>query len=288
MLSPALPLIAPSLRASLTPPKTRTILPTGLAELDACLPGGGWPQGGLVELVQGHRPHPFCRQAAWSLLLPALQQLQRPLVEGDDTNPGWLGWVGDGGVSPYAPSLAAQGLDMHRFIWIVTNRGDTPVAAAWAAEQLLRCESVQAVVLQGLAATPQAPSIQRLLHAVRRRLVDRHLVEVARCHPVLEDHPRQPAVRVPRHAERRCALGGDEVAVGIDHLGETGVRTFGDAHSGNGGDLVDEFGREWIPDGVEVVDGETPVVSVIFISAVVTAVELVANPPDVIRMGCAN
>ncbi len=125
---------------------------------------GGWPQGGLVELVQGHRPHPFCRQAAWSLLLPALQQLQRPLVEGDDTNLGWLGWVGDGGVSPYAPSLAAQGLDMHRFIWIVTNRGDTPVAAAWAAEQLLRCESVQAVVLQGLAATPQAPSILRRLH----------------------------------------------------------------------------------------------------------------------------
>ncbi|MGA0006678.1 MAG: hypothetical protein ACO3GJ_04625 [Burkholderiaceae bacterium] len=164
MLSPALPLVAPSLRASLTPPKTRTILPTGLAELDACLPGGGWPQGGLVELVQGHRPHPFCRQATWSLLLPALQQLQRPLVEGDDTNPGWLGWVGDGGVSPYAPSLAAQGLDMHRFIWIVTNRGDTPVAAAWAAEQLLRCESVQAVVLQGLAATPQAPSILRRLH----------------------------------------------------------------------------------------------------------------------------
>ena len=164
MLSPALPLVAPSLRASLTPPKNRTTLPTGLAELDACLPGGGWPQGGLVELVQGHRPHPFCRQAAWSLLLPALQQLQRPLVEGDDTNPGWLGWVGDGGVSPYAPSLAAQGLDMHRFIWIVTNRGDTPVAAAWAAEQLLRCESVQAVVLQGLAATPQAPSILRRLH----------------------------------------------------------------------------------------------------------------------------
>ena len=164
MLSPALPLVAPSLRTSLTPPKNRTTLPTGLAELDDCLPGGGWPQGGLVELVQGHRPHPFCRQAVWSLLLPALQQLQRPVVEGDDTTLGWLGWVSDGGVSPYAPSLAAQGLDMRHFIWIVTNRGDTSVAPAWAAEQLLRCESVQAVVLQGLAATPQAPSILRRLH----------------------------------------------------------------------------------------------------------------------------
>ena len=164
MLSPALLLVAPSLRASLTPPKTRTTLPTGLAELDACLPGGGWPQGGLVELIQGHRPHPFCRQAVWSLLLPALQQLQHPVAGGDDVTFGWLGWVGDGSVSPYAPSLAAQGLDMRRFIWIVTNRGDTPVASAWAAEQLLRCESVQAVVLQGLAAAPQAPSILRRLH----------------------------------------------------------------------------------------------------------------------------
>lgn len=164
MLPPALNLNAPSLKTSLTSPRDRPVLATGLAELDACLPGGGWPQGGVIELIQGHRPQPFCRQAVWPLLLPALQQLQRPAAAGDDGTQRWVGWVSDGGLSPYAPSLAAQGLDMRSFIWVTPNRGDTTVVTAWAAEQLLRCGPVQAVVLQGLAPMSQAPSVLRRLH----------------------------------------------------------------------------------------------------------------------------
>jgi hypothetical protein len=41
--------------------------PTGHAVLDAVLPGGGWPVGALVEVLQ-----PQAGQGEWRLLLPAL------------------------------------------------------------------------------------------------------------------------------------------------------------------------------------------------------------------------
>jgi protein ImuA len=41
--------------------------PTGHAALDAVLPGGGWPVGALVEVLQ-----PQAGQGEWRLLAPAL------------------------------------------------------------------------------------------------------------------------------------------------------------------------------------------------------------------------
>ena len=46
------------------PPRT---VPTGHAALDAELPGGGWPLGGLIELLQ-----PAPDTPTWPLLLPAV------------------------------------------------------------------------------------------------------------------------------------------------------------------------------------------------------------------------
>ena len=73
------------------------VVPSGHALLDAQLPGGGWPVGSLVELLQPRPEGP-----AWQLLLPALA---RRVQEGG----GPLVLVGPP-FPPFGPALAAQGL----------------------------------------------------------------------------------------------------------------------------------------------------------------------------------
>ena len=121
----------------------RTV-PSGSRELDAQLPGGGWPVGALVEVLQAHTGH-----NDWRLLLPALVKTQGEL-------PGVLVLVG-APHAPFAPGLAGQGLDPARLLCINTA---TPAARMWAAEQALRCKDVAAV----LAWLPQAraDSLRRL------------------------------------------------------------------------------------------------------------------------------
>lgn len=103
-------------------------LPTGHALLDVQLPGGGWPVGGVVEVLQAGG-----MQNEWRLLLPALVR------------------CGDGAVvlvgpehTPFAPALSAQGLPAHRLLHFkATSMGQR----LWSAEQALRCADVDAVLL---------------------------------------------------------------------------------------------------------------------------------------------
>jgi len=118
---------------------------SGHAALDAHLPGGGWPEGGLVELLQ-ERPE----EHAWRLLLPALAQAvlrhAGPVVLVEPPR------------EPFGPSLRAQGLPAERLLWV---RAGKPAARLWATEQALRCAEVSAV----LAWLPQAGNAQlRRLH----------------------------------------------------------------------------------------------------------------------------
>jgi protein ImuA len=121
------------------------VLPTGHPALDAQLPGGGWPVGSMVEVLQQN-----AGQHAWQLLLPALAQAilkqSGPVV-----------LVG-APFQPFAPSLAAQGLPGER---LLTIKAAKPAACLWAAEQALRCADVAAV----LAWLPQGKSTElRRLH----------------------------------------------------------------------------------------------------------------------------
>lgn len=100
---------------------------TGHAALDAVLPGGGWPLGALVELLQ---QAPV--QAVWTLLAPALAALDGAVV-----------LVG-APLPPFAPALEAQGLAAQRLLWV---SADTAAERAWAAEQALACADVGAVLL---------------------------------------------------------------------------------------------------------------------------------------------
>lgn len=117
------------------------VLATGHAALDAQLPGGGWPVGALVEILQAHSA-----QNEWRLLLPALARA--------GTGPVVL--VGAPHL-PFGPGLAAQGLVPERLLWIRTS---APAARMWACEQALRCAQVEGV----LAWLPQtrADQLRRL------------------------------------------------------------------------------------------------------------------------------
>lgn len=102
-------------------------MPTGFDALDAQLPGGGWPVGVLIELLQAP-----AMQGEWRLLLPALTTgLQ-----------GRVALVAPPHV-PYAPGLAAQGLAPQRLLVV---QADTAAERAWACEQALRCAGLCAVL----------------------------------------------------------------------------------------------------------------------------------------------
>ena len=94
---------------------------TGFHDLDAALPGGGWPRGALTELLLEREGIGELR-----LTLPALARLQ---AEGRS-----IVWVTPP-YRPYAPALAAAGLDPARLIIV---RGCTKTEASWAYEQALR------------------------------------------------------------------------------------------------------------------------------------------------------
>ena len=126
------------------------VLSTGLPALDAALPGGGWPVGALVEVLQGQ-----AHQHVWQLLGPALREAVArqagPVVMVGPPHPAFV------------PGLAARGLPAQRLLWV---QADPPAARLWATEQALRCAEVAAV----LAWLPRAPSADlRRLHLAAQR-----------------------------------------------------------------------------------------------------------------------
>ena len=110
--------------------------PTGHAALDAVLPGGGWPVGALVEVLQ-----PQAGQGEWRLLLPALGVGTPPAPSGGAlvlVNPPHR---------PFVPALAAQGLDASRLLVLQGPMLARDAAArVWACEQALRGAGVSAVL----------------------------------------------------------------------------------------------------------------------------------------------
>jgi protein ImuA len=113
-------------------------LSTGHAALDAELPGGGWPLGHLVEVLQPEAP-----QHVWQLLGPALGQALR-----DSGDPAVLVHPP---CQPFGPALRVRGIAPERLLCVQAGKVS---ARLWAAEQALRCADVCAV----LAWLPQARS----------------------------------------------------------------------------------------------------------------------------------
>lgn len=94
-------------------------LPSGFAALDECLPGNGWPQAGLIEILLAR-----LGVGELYLILPALARLtQRPAAR-------WCAWIAPP-FEPFAPALVAHGLTLDR---VLVVRTETP---SWAFEQAL-------------------------------------------------------------------------------------------------------------------------------------------------------
>jgi protein ImuA len=108
-------------------------LDTGYAALNAVLPGGGWPQGALVEVLQ-----PQAGQHEWGLVAPALASLQAAA-------PGKLLVLTGAPSWPFGPALGARQLDMARLLCVQSARGDGP-ALLWATREALQCADVAAVL----------------------------------------------------------------------------------------------------------------------------------------------
>jgi len=124
-------------------PTARPGLPTGYARLDRCLPGGGWPSRGLIEILADRTGI-----GELSLFLPALARLCDEQHGG-----GWLAWIAPPH-PPYAPALAARGIDVSRVLVVRAP------PAEWAMEQALRSGACSAVL--GWAACRDRQSLRRL------------------------------------------------------------------------------------------------------------------------------
>lgn len=108
-------------------------LGTGFATLDQALPWGGWPADGLTEILTEHPG------SGLGLLLPLLVAASRGARWLLLIDPPWL---------PYAPALAAHGLDLNRLVLVQAGAD-----GAWAMEQALRSGCCAAVL-----AWPDGPS----------------------------------------------------------------------------------------------------------------------------------
>ena len=104
--------------------------PTGFAGLDAELPGGGWPVGGLVEVL--------CSAEGigeLQIVLPALAALTAAGHR--------VAWLAPPHL-PYAPALRAAGV---RLECLTVVRAPGRRDALWAAEQALRAHAFRALLL---------------------------------------------------------------------------------------------------------------------------------------------
>ncbi|MFT5259945.1 MAG: hypothetical protein ACI9J2_001282 [Saprospiraceae bacterium] len=96
-------------------------LGTGYKSLDKVLPGGGWPQGSVIEVVVSS-----WGQGELSILLPLmaiLSQNQQPIVF---IAPPYM---------PYAPAMQAAKVDLQH-LWVI-EKGIEAKDEAWAAEKIL-------------------------------------------------------------------------------------------------------------------------------------------------------
>jgi cell division inhibitor SulA/protein ImuA len=118
---------------------TRTGLASGYPKLDRCLPGGGWPQQALTEILTDQYGIGELR-----LLMPALAELSAEVIQsGEPTEPGWIAWIAPP-FQPYAPALQQSGIDLSRML-IVRPKDDSELL--WSAEQALSSGTCAAVLL---------------------------------------------------------------------------------------------------------------------------------------------
>ncbi len=111
-------------------PRAASGVATGYAELDAQLPGSGWPTAAITEIYAERTG-----VGEVQLTMPAAARL---------TQAGrWVTLIAPLHV-PYAPALAAHGVRLERLLLVETRSVEDNL---WACEQALRASSTGAVLL---------------------------------------------------------------------------------------------------------------------------------------------
>jgi hypothetical protein len=140
-------------------------LPSGFPQLDVLL-GGGWPTGGLTELLIDAGA-----SAELGLLSPALTRL----TCGHDTaDPAWVMLIAPPWI-PYAPGLCWQGLALSR---VLVTEVRQPADALWAMEAALGSGACAGVI--AWAGVAGRVALQRLHLLAGKRSVWAVLVRAAR------------------------------------------------------------------------------------------------------------
>ncbi len=110
---------------------------TGYASLDHALPGHGWPQGAMTEVLQ-----PQAGLHEWGLVAPALAAVQADSSAKQSSQ--MLVLVGPPHL-PFGPALGAQRLDLPRMLCVRGAAGNAP-SLLWATREALQCADVAAVM----------------------------------------------------------------------------------------------------------------------------------------------
>ena len=106
-------------------------LASGYPRLDRHLPGGGWPQHALTEILLEHYG-----TGELQLLMPALARLSQ-------LGTGWVAWIAPP-FEPYPPALVQWGINLSRVLIVRPRKASE---ALWAAEQALASGNCAAVLL---------------------------------------------------------------------------------------------------------------------------------------------
>lgn len=141
----------PTIRQTGTDHPSRSTIPSGFAELDLALPGGGWPESSLTEVLHDHSGTGDLR-----LLIPALARLSR--------SGRWIALIAPPNI-PDAATLATQGVDLSRILLVHPRTSPNGQDTFRALEQALRCGTCAAVV--GWLAHADERQLQRLQLAAK-------------------------------------------------------------------------------------------------------------------------
>ena len=111
------------------------VVATGFTQLDAQLPGGGWPCNSVTEILAAQYS-----TLEWRLLAPALRRIceagRSVVVVGPPRQ-------------PHLPGLRHEGIDDRHLVWV---QAATPSERLWSTEQLIKSKACGAVI----AWVPQA------------------------------------------------------------------------------------------------------------------------------------
>ena len=162
------------------------VIPTGIREMDAALPDGGFPRGAVVEVASANG----LGQATSLMLRVCASAQQEARLRGGD--PAWCAWI-DPASTLFSPGVAAAGVVLERLLVARPTLESLPRVAA-----RIVASRVFSVVIIDTAGVPGAlvpTALQRWPNTVRRLALAAEGSDG--CVVLLTERERSRAARLP-------------------------------------------------------------------------------------------